>query len=133
MTGHQLELNHFESQKHSLCIEFEKSWSRCRSLTGRLDQYFVFGRLDDCSSLKECCASVCDNNSRLRKPVCEWGQIENRCFEWWANYENVVGSNVESEGGRVWASRAGGFDWNHELPPDLKRRTREAFKNVPAP
>ena len=97
MAGRQLDMNHFESQKHSFCIEFEKSWSRCRSLTGRLDQHFVFGRLDDCSSLKECCASICDNSSRLRKPVSEWGQIENRCFELWASYENVVGSNVETE------------------------------------
>jgi len=103
----------------SLAEELASSLRLCRSVGGRLKQYFVHGRFEDCSRLEDCLRMSSRNDDGDDVTV-----EKARCLELWTKFEGISAFKA----GSVWIERTAGLeDWNSELPPDLKQRAKKAF------
>ena len=86
----------------SLAEELASSLRLCRSVGGRLKQYFVHGRFEDCSRLEDCLRMSSRNDDGDDVTV-----EKARCLELWTKFEGISAFKVNLE---LW--------YSHEITHD---------------
>ena len=76
----------------SLAEELANSLRLCRSVGGRLKQYFVHGRFEDCSRLEDCLRMSSRNDDGDDVTV-----EKARCLELWTKFEGISAFKVNLE------------------------------------
>ena len=82
-----MELDNLVINQNEQFVEaLSRSLHQCRSFRGRLKQYYVHGRLEECSKLEDCLGLVSRSKADTGAEVVE---EKNRCLDLWTRFEGI--------------------------------------------